>query len=72
VTPDPLPAEAPVARITLTRSALVTTRSLILTILGEKKRAVAERAIKEGMASNLAIGRVLASSGVPAAIYWSS
>jgi 6-phosphogluconolactonase len=71
VTPDPLPAEAPVARITLTRSALVTTRSLVLTILGEKKRAVAERAIEEGTASNLAIGRVLASSGVPATIYWS-
>lgn len=71
VTPDPLPAEAPVARITLTRSALVATRSLILTIRGERKRAVAEQAIEEGTASSLAIGRVLASAPVPATIYWS-
>lgn len=72
VTPDPLPAEAPVARVTLTRAALVATRSLILTITGEKKRAVAEMALEEGPASSLAIGRVLASARVPAIIYWSS
>jgi 6-phosphogluconolactonase len=71
VTPDPLPAEAPVARVTLTRAALVATRSLMLTITGEKKRAVAEQAIKDGPLSNLAIGRVLASARVPVEIYWS-
>jgi 6-phosphogluconolactonase len=72
VTPDPLPAEAPVARVTLTRAALVATRSLILTIIGEEKRAVADMAVKEGSSSSLAIGRVLASARVPATIYWSS
>ena len=71
VTPDPLPAEAPVARVTLTRSALVATRALVLTITGEKKRGVAERAIKEGLSSSLAIGRVLASAREPIQIYWS-
>lgn len=71
VTPDPLPAEAPVARVTLTRGALVATRSLMLTITGDKKRAVAERAIKDGPLSSLAIGRVLASARVPVEIYWS-
>jgi 6-phosphogluconolactonase len=71
VTPNPLPPEAPVARVTLTRSALVATRALMLTITGEKKRAVAEQAIEEGLSSNLAIGRVLASAHVPAQIYWS-
>ena len=71
VTPDPLPAEAPVARVTLTRSALVTTRALMLTITGEKKRGVAERAIKEGLSSSLAVGRVLTSARVPVQIYWS-
>lgn len=71
VTPDPLPAEAPVARVTLTRAALVATRALILTITGEKKRAVAEKAIADGPASSLAIGRVLASARVSAEIYWS-
>ncbi len=71
VTPDPLPAEAPVARVTLTRSALVATRSLILTITGEKKRAVAEQAIRKGPSSALAVGRVLASARVPVIVYWS-
>ena len=71
VTPDPLPAEAPVARVTLTRSALVATRSLMLTITGEKKRAVAEQAIREEPSSGLAVGRVLASARAPATVYWS-
>jgi 6-phosphogluconolactonase len=71
VTPDPLPAEAPVARVTLTRAALVATRSLMLTITGRKKRMVAEQAIKDGPSSRVAIGRVLASARVPVEIYWS-
>jgi 6-phosphogluconolactonase len=71
VTPDPLPAEAPVARVTLTRPALLATRALILTITGEKKRRVAERAISEGLSSGLAIGCVLASTRVRVQIYWS-
>jgi len=71
VTPDPLPAEAPVARVTLTRGALVATRSLMLTITGEKKRSVVRQAMEEGALSSLAIGRVLASARVPAEIYWS-
>lgn len=71
VTPDPLPAEAPVARVTLTRGALVATRSLMVTITGEKKRAVAEQAIKDGPSSSLSVGRVLASARVPVILYWS-
>jgi 6-phosphogluconolactonase len=71
VAPDPLPADAPVARVTLTRRALASTRSSILTITGKRKRAVAEQAIKDGVLSNLAIGRVLASTRVPVEIYWS-
>ena len=71
VTPDPLPAEAPVARVTLTRAALVTTRALMLTINGEKKRAVAQQAIREGPESSLAVGRVLASARTAVQIYWS-
>ena len=71
VTPDPLPAEAPVARVTLTCGALVATRSLMVTITGEKKRAVAEQAIRDGASSSLAIGRVLASARVPVELYWS-
>jgi 6-phosphogluconolactonase len=67
--PDPLPPEAPVARVTLTLLALVETRSLMLTISGEEKRTVAEQAIAEGRSSSLAIGRVLASARCPVTIY---
>jgi len=69
VTPDPLPADAPVARVTLTLPALVDARSLMLTINGEEKRAVAEQAIKEGSSSSLAIGRVLAAAHTPVTIH---
>ena len=71
VTPDPLPADAPVARVTLTRDALVASRSMMLTITGKAMREVAMRAIKDGSFSALAIGRVLASARVPVNIYWS-
>jgi 6-phosphogluconolactonase len=69
VTPDPLPADAPVARVTLTLLALVQTRSLMLTINGEEKRAVAEQAVAEGHSSGLAIGRVLAAARSSVTIY---
>nr|WP_037489348.1 6-phosphogluconolactonase [Sphingobium indicum] len=70
VVPDPMPLEAAVARITLTRAALVATRCLILTITGEKKRLVAERAFREGCASTVAIGRVVAWAQAPAVVFW--
>lgn len=69
VMPNPLPAEAPIARVTLTLPALVEARSLMLTISGEEKRTVAEQAIAEGRSSSLAIGRVLASARDPVTIY---
>jgi 6-phosphogluconolactonase len=71
VTPDPQPVEAPVARDTLTRAALVDTRSLMLTITGERTRAVAAQATGNGPPSSLPVGRVLASARVPVEIYWS-
>ena len=57
--------------MTLTRAALVQTRSLMLTITGQRKRMVTEGAIRDGPLSNLAIGRVLASASVPVEVYWS-
>src|SRR6476469_9590685 len=42
VRPDPLPAEAPVARVTLTRAALLSARTLIITIQGEEKKELLE------------------------------
>jgi 6-phosphogluconolactonase len=71
VTPDPLPPEAPVARITLTRHAMRQTRGAMLTISGAAKRAVLERAIAERAESGTAIGAVLAAMPVPVDLFWS-
>ena len=45
--PDPLPAEAPVARVTLSRAAILSARTILLVISGAQKRAVVERALRQ-------------------------
>jgi 6-phosphogluconolactonase len=70
VMPDPLPPEAPVARVTLTRAAILSARTVIITITGDEKRAVLEQAIADGQSSKLPIGRVLAEAEQPIDIHW--
>jgi 6-phosphogluconolactonase len=71
VMPDPLPAEAPVARVTLSHSAIASSRALMIAISGAKKREVLERAISEGAGSMLPIGRVLSEVELPVDVHWS-
>ena len=71
VMPSPLPPEAPVARVTLSRHAIISARSLLLTLSGPEKRAVVERALKEGSLSGTPIGSVLAGARTPINIHWS-
>ena len=71
VMPDPLPKEAPVPRVTLSRAAIVSSRALMIAITGAEKKAVLERAIEEGPSSNLPVGRVLADVELPVDIHWS-
>lgn len=70
VMPDPLPAEAPVPRVTLTRAAILSARTVLITITGQKKRDVLEQAIADGQSSKLPIGRVLAEIDQPIDIHW--
>ena len=70
VMPDPLPSEAPVARVTLTRSALLSARTLLITVQGAEKRELLEGAIADGQSSRLPIGRVLAEAEQPIDIHW--
>jgi 6-phosphogluconolactonase len=72
VMPDPLPPEAPVARVTLSGAAILSARELVLAFSGIEKRAVVEKAIKEGRRSNLPIGRLLAETKRPIEIHWSA
>ncbi|MCA1654594.1 MAG: 6-phosphogluconolactonase [Sphingomicrobium sp.] len=70
VMPDPLPKEAPVPRVTLTRAAILSARTILITITGQKKRDLLERAIADGHSSKLPIGRVLAECDQPIDIHW--
>jgi 6-phosphogluconolactonase len=70
VMPDPLPAEAPVARVTLTRASILSARTVLITITGAEKRAVLEQAIADGQSSKVPIGRVLAEAEQPIDIHW--
>ncbi len=70
VMPDPLPPEAPVARVTLTRSAIQSAKTLLIVFRGEDKQVMLERAIKDGDLSPLPVGRVLAGMETPIDIHW--
>ena len=70
VMPDPLPSEAPLPRVTLTRSAILSARTVTITITGDEKRKILEQAIADGHSSKLPIGRVLAEAEQPIDIHW--
>lgn len=70
VMPDPLPLEAPVARVTLSRAGIITARALLIAVTGDAKRKVIEDAISEGAGSPYPIGRVLADVELPVDIHW--
>jgi 6-phosphogluconolactonase len=72
VMPDPLPPEAPVARVTLSKAAIVSARALMIAVTGQAKRDVLERAIEQGASSNYPVGRVLADVELPVDIHWSA
>ena len=68
--PEPLPPEAPVARVSLSRQGIVTAKAIAIVITGTKKRQVLEDAIKQGASSAYPIGRVLADVELPVDIHW--
>jgi 6-phosphogluconolactonase len=70
VLPDPMPSDAPVARVTLSLAAITTARALMIAVTGDAKRAVIETAIKQGPASPYPIGRALAGTDLPVDIHW--
>ena len=70
VMPDPMPDDAPVARVTLTRAAILSARTILITVSGQEKRELLEGAIADGQSSRLPIGRVLAEAEQPIDIHW--
>ena len=69
VTPDPLPAEAPFNRLTLTLAALVDTPQVIVVIRGNAKHALLEAAAAGP--NDLPIARLLTAARGPVTVYWS-
>ena len=59
------------ARVTLTKRAILSARAILITVAGAKKKAVLEAAIEEGAKSSYPIGRVLADAEQPIDIHWS-
>jgi 6-phosphogluconolactonase len=70
VMPEPLPEDAPVARVTLTRASILSARTILITVTGDEKRQLLEQAIANGHSSRLPIGRVLAEAEQPIDIHW--
>jgi 6-phosphogluconolactonase len=69
LTPDPLPPEAPFDRLSLTLSALVRARHVMLVLKGADKRKVLDDAMSGQ--SDLPIARLLKAASVPVTIFWS-
>ena len=57
--------------MTLTRSAILSARTVLITVTGEDKKELLEGAIADGQSSKLPIGRVLAEAEQPIDIHWS-
>ena len=72
VMPEPLPPEAPVARVTLSRHAIASSRALMIALTGTDKRTLLEQAIEQGPSSPYPIGRVLADVELPVDIHWAA
>lgn len=70
VRPDPLPAAAPVPRVTLTGPTLASARTVTLVISGKAKRQLVEKALKQGATSPLPIGRLLAELDMDIDVHW--
>ncbi|MEO7865789.1 MAG: 6-phosphogluconolactonase [Sphingomicrobium sp.] len=62
--------EGAMARVSLTRSAILGARTLLITIIGQDKHDLLEGAIADGHSSKLPIGRVLAEVEQPIDIHW--
>ncbi len=57
-------------KVTLTRASILSARTILITLQGQDKRDMLEKAIADGQSSKLPIGRVLAEAEQPIDIHW--
>lgn len=72
VRPNPVPAEGPGDRVTLTADALASARTVMLVLSGAEQKKLLETAIEDGPLSHRPVGRLLAGIEVPVDIFWSA
>lgn len=70
ITPNPLPPEAPFARISLTVRALLDSRLIMLFVQGAAKKRVLEEALAGTDAQTMPVRAVLHQTRVPVSIYY--
>jgi len=70
IMPEPMPADAPVARVSITAASVASARTVMVTIAGSAQRPVLEAAIQLGEVSDSSIGRIFNKLAVPVDIYW--
>ena len=71
VHPDPLPEDAPFARISLTFPPIAASRRLFLLIRGERKRDALKTAINSGDRLQFPVAALLSQPDLPLEIHWS-
>jgi 6-phosphogluconolactonase len=71
VHPDPLPPEAPYARVSLSAARLLRTRRLLLATTGAAKRAVLDRAQARPDPFNLPVSALLHDTAAQVELHWS-
>lgn len=69
--PDPLPPEAPYARISLSLARLLRTRRLLLVVTGARKRELLAQAQRAPEPQRWPIGALLHAPGAAVQIHWS-
>ena len=57
-------------RVTLTRAALLSARTILITAEGKDRKDLIERAIADGQSSKVPVGRLLAEAEQPIDIHW--
>ena len=72
MTPDPLPKEAPYPRLTLTLSALLASRFIVLLLAGDSKKRVFERARQGKDVAAMPIRGIVNQDRVPVSVFWSA
>jgi 6-phosphogluconolactonase len=71
VHPDPLPREAPFARVSLSAARLLRTRRLLLAATGDAKRAILEQAKARPDPGRLPVSALLHNEAARVEIHWS-